>query len=225
MTSSTSVPLAPPVPRRRTALAVALAVAAFGLAGCATPLVTQGAATGPALDSSAGPEVVQSHVYVTGYTYFDNTPAGRTISAPVLHSTAEGAGTYEDPVTLAVGHVLNGDQDILDYPQGTRFYIPSLERYFIVEDTCGDGTKPQNGPCHRLNAPGDSAPKGATAWIDVWLDGQAQGEQAVNACAAALTGLHTVVIRPAAGYRVAGGHGVLHDGRCDVGRGETPVKG
>ena len=60
------------------------------------------------------------------------------------------------------------DEDILDYPAGTRFYIPNVRRYFIVEDTCGDGDTPQNGPCHT------GYPKGTTAWVDMWI-GEEQG--------------------------------------------------
>src|SRR5262245_24304576 len=39
---------------------------------------------------------------ITGYSYFDNTPAGSSlISHPVLHRYAGGSGSYADPITLA----------------------------------------------------------------------------------------------------------------------------
>lgn len=55
--------------------------------------------------SQASNETVDSKVFVTAYTWYDNTPAGsHEISHPVLHGAASGTGTYEDPVTIAVGH-------------------------------------------------------------------------------------------------------------------------
>src|SRR4051812_38674485 len=82
--------------------------------------------------------------YLTGYTYYDNTPhQSVTVSNPVIHQTAGGTGTYTDPITLAVGHTITNGQDVLDWPPGTIFYVPNLRKYFIVEDTCGDGDRPQ----------------------------------------------------------------------------------
>ncbi len=103
--------------------------------------------------------------YVTGYSYWDNTPAGSTdISHGVIHSKAGGTGTYSDPITLAVGHSIVGGKDILDYPAGTKFYISYLKKYAIVEDTCGDGNSPQNGPCHTGYQ--------GHPWVDLYVDGQ-----------------------------------------------------
>jgi hypothetical protein len=98
--------------------------------------------------------------YTTGYDYWDNTPAGSAIiSDPILHKRAGGTGTYADPITLAVGHSIIGGKDILDYPAGTKFYIPNLRRYFIVEDTCGDGPSPQTEECH-IGFPAGTSPPG-----------------------------------------------------------------
>ena len=96
---------------------------------------------------------------MTGYDYWDNTPPGSpVISNPVIHQVAGGTGTWQDPTTVAVGHSIINGQDILDWAAGTRFYIPNLRRYFIVEDTCGDGPDPQDEPCHDLStAPSRSA--------------------------------------------------------------------
>src|SRR5688572_11781310 len=56
------------------------------------------------------------HAYLTGYSFFDNTPpASATISHPVLHSLAGGIGTFDDPVTVAVGHSLVDGLDVLDF--------------------------------------------------------------------------------------------------------------
>lgn len=51
-------------------------------------------------------------------------------------------------MTIAVGHSRKSGQDVLDIPAGTRIDHPDVRRYFIVEDTCGDGPKPEEGrPC------------------------------------------------------------------------------
>ncbi|MEU3862995.1 hypothetical protein AB0F03_37950, partial [Streptomyces sp. NPDC028722] len=154
--------------------------------------------------------------FTTGYTWFDNTPRGSArISDPVLHQQAGGTGTYADPITLAVGHSTAGGKDTLDYPAGTRFYLPRVRRYFIVEDACGDGGSPQNGPCHSLK----TAPQGATTWLDMYVGGaEGDSESAVQACADKVTagthgGLNTVVRDPGPGLPVVEGP-VFQNGRC-----------
>ena len=153
--------------------------------------------------------------YTTGYTYFDNTPPGRAISHPVRHERAGGKGTFRNPITVAVGHAIRRGKDILDYRAGTKFYLPHLRRYFIVEDTCGDGPRPQRGPCHDL----DSAPRRATTWVDVWVGG-APGDRrrAVQRCASRVTDgddrkVHRVVVHPRRGYPVVRG-ALFHGGKC-----------
>jgi hypothetical protein len=137
--------------------------------------------------------------YVTGYDIYDNTPPGSpVISNPVLHQVAGGTGTYQDPITVAVGHSIINGQDILDWPQATRFYIPNLRRYFLVEDTCGDGPTPQNGPCHNLN----TADPGAQTWLDVWVDGSHMGGSAARSCESGITHNQLVIENPAPGYAV-----------------------
>ncbi|MFJ3671209.1 cysteine/serine endopeptidase inhibitor [Streptomyces sp. NPDC090106] len=144
-----------------------------------------------------------SNAFTTGYTWFDNTPRGSAqISHPVVHDSAGGTGTWEDPITLAVGHVIEGGKDTLDYPAGTRFYFPKVRRYFIVEDACGDGGSPQNGPCHSLS----SAPEGATTWLDMYVGGgSGDSESAADACLGKLTGLTTVIQDPAENLPVVKG--------------------
>lgn len=130
---------------------------------------------------------------MTGYSVFDNTPpVSVAISHPSVHRTAGGTGTYEDPTTIAVGHSLATGEDVLDYPTGTRMYLPHLRRYGVVEDTCGDGPTPQDGPCHDLA----EAPQGATTWLDVWIDGGGTTAEDAVACARQVTGLVTVVVEP-----------------------------
>lgn len=154
----------------------------------------------PSPSATPSPSSQEITAYITGYTYWDNTPPGSAdISHPVLHKQASGTGTYADPITMAVGHSLATGQDVLDYPAGTRFYLPYLQRYFIVEDTCGDGGRPENGPCHT----GFKAP--STAWVDVWLDGSDITAKAADACARRITDNHQAIRNPSAGLPVASG--------------------
>jgi len=162
-----------------------------------------------------------SRVYVTGYTWFDNTPRGSaTISHPVVHRTAGGTGTYADPVTVAVGHSRIAGREVLDLPRGTRLYLSYLHRYGIVEDTCGDGPNPQSGPCHSLA----QAPRGATLWIDVYVGGGSKDPAGlVSACAGKVTDgdgreLRTIVLNPRPGLAVRPGL-PYSQGRC------TPIFG
>ena len=159
----------------------------------------------PASGTSAAqpPRRVTVPAYVTAYTWWDNTPPGSAaISHPVLHRQAGGRGTFEDPVTVAVGHSIIGGRDILDYPPGTRLYFPHLRRYGIVEDTCGSGPRPQDSSCHRLDTPGHSAPPGAQTWVDLWIDGRNVSSRRAALRASAITGVFPMVINPPRGLPV-----------------------
>jgi hypothetical protein len=125
--------------------------------------------------------------FLTGYTWWDNTPAGSAaIAHPVLHVAAGGLGTYADPITMAVGYTTAGP----DLPYGTRFYLRSLQRYAIVEDLCG--------ACHK-------PPAGATWKLDLWLDGRQLTPAEANACAYRITGYQTVLRSPPRGLPVKTG--------------------
>ncbi|MFF5861083.1 hypothetical protein ACFY8B_36755, partial [Streptomyces sp. NPDC012751] len=173
---------------------------------------SHGGTTGAVASADAGKAgKTINNAFTTGYTWFDNTPRGSAqISDPILHKGAGGTGTYADPITLAVGHSMAGGKDTLDYPAGTRFYIPKVRRYFIVEDACGDGGSPQNGPCHSL----DTAPKGATTWIDMYVGGDSgDNEGAVQDCTDKVTGLTTVVQDPGPNLPVVDGP-LFQNGKC-----------
>ncbi|WOQ18497.1 hypothetical protein [Raineyella sp. W15-4] len=145
--------------------------------------------------------------FLTGYSYWDNTPAGSaTVADPIVHSHAGGTGSYADPITVAVGHSITGGNDVLDWPAGTRFYVPKLERYLIVEDTCGDGRAPQNGACHR------GYPADASTWLDVYVDGAGSDRAVSDSCMAAITGTSRVIVDPASTHQVAAGP--VSDGTC-----------
>ncbi|MGZ4284245.1 MAG: hypothetical protein ACXVHB_08715 [Solirubrobacteraceae bacterium] len=167
----------------------------------------------------AGSSAQNITAYVTGYAIYDNTPPGSpVISNPVLHQVAGGTGTYQDPITVAVGHSIINGHDILDWPQATRFYIPNLRRYFIVEDTCGDGPTPQNGPCHNLS----TADPGAQTWLDVWVDGSQMSGSATNSCEDGITHNQLVIKDPAPDYAVA--PGAIAGSNCTQQYGNTVVR-
>lgn len=162
------------------------------------PTTTAPVPTTPAPTATVGLQTVQA--YITGYSWFDNTPAGSAdISHPVRHQVAGGTGTYEDPITVAVGHSIVDGQDILDWPAGTKFYVPNLRRYFIVEDSCGDGGTPQNGPCHQ------GYPSNASTWLDVWVGGAGGTEAQADACMGAITKVSTAYVNPPSGLPVVAG--------------------
>ena len=160
---------------------------------------------------------VRITAYITGYGWPDNTPAGNAIAYPVIHSGAGGVGSYSDPITLAVGHSIINNVDIPDYPVGTKFYVPNLRKYFIVEDVCGDGATPQNGPCH------SGYPSGTTSWVDVWVGGQGVATSSVYACENAITGAHLIIKNPASTYLVVEGSIVTPTGACSQQFGELPI--
>lgn len=148
--------------------------------------------------ASAAPVSMQA--WVTGYSIFDNTPPGSAaISHPVIHDHAGGRGTWQWPITVAVGHSLATGRDVLDWKPGTIFYVPSLRRYFIVEDTCGDGPRPELGACHR------GYPKPAVTHLDVWVGGKGVSRQQANRCMSKITGVTTVIRNPPPGLPVTPG--------------------
>jgi hypothetical protein len=154
------------------------------------------AATTPTPAGSTGTAI--ANAYVTAYGWPDNTPAGCAVSNPVLHTCAGGVGTFADPITLAVGATGN---NVLDYPAGTKFYIPNVRRYFIVEDECGDGPSPASVACHNLS----QAPSGTSVWVDMWAGGDGSNNAAVLACEDTITANHTIIINPDANRVVVTG--------------------
>lgn len=145
--------------------------------------------------------------YITGYSYWDNTPPGSAaIARPVIHRHAGGKGTYKDPITIAVGYRLVGGEARLDFPAGTRFYLPHLKRYAIVEDICGDGPNPETTGCARGS--------GGYPWLDIYVDGSKVGAAAANACMYRLTGYHQVILNPRRNYPV--GAGAIAESGCNA---------
>lgn len=188
--------------RRLSGLAAAL-VATVTVASCIDLAASSRATAAPAgasVSSMTDPRGGSSSerrftAYLTGYSFWDNTPPGSAeISKPVIHRKAGGTGTYADPVTIAVGHRIEGGRQTLDFAPGTRFYIERLQKYAIVEDVCGDGNRPQDGPCHTGHR--------GHPWLDIYIGGGKVSVGSTQTCMNRITALQNVVINPRPDYPV-----------------------
>jgi hypothetical protein len=130
---------------------------------------------------------------LTGYSWQDNTPPGSaTICCEVLHAKAGGTGTYADPITTAVpGSGGSG----MEFPAGTKFYIPTLKRYVIVEDS--------------------GATKMGLPHLDVWVGGRGHSKSDSDACMNSFTGKATITKNPSAGHPVTVGELTTSNG-CKI---------
>ena len=150
---------------------------------------------------SAGETVFTA--YLTGYSYWDNTPPDSTAIAfpkskgyPTAHDEAGGSGSNDDPITLAVGHAEIDGADRPDFEPGTLFYIPDFKKYAIAEDACGDSASQGSG-CH--------AGYYTRVWLDLWIGGSSASVSSGQACEDKITGLHQVIANPKRGYPVKKG--------------------
>ena len=149
---------------------------------------------GAAKPASAGK---QTRIELTGYSWHDNTPAGSSaVSSPVVHRTAGGQGTYADPITVAVP----GSGGRMAVKPGTRYYLPTVRRYVIVEDS---GASP--------------ASSGGTH-LDVWIDGRDGSRSAAEACMDRITGSVPAEVNPPAGRPVTAGP-IFSGGDCRIPKG------
>lgn len=164
-------------PKAPRALAASLLLS---LAAAALPL-------GALADTKAAANAEQRvDAWITGYTFWDNTPPGSAaIARPVIHDEAGGIGTWEDPITIAVGRGHAG----WHYAPGTRIYLEDLEKYAVVEDLCGACGSGRAGRPH----------------LDLYIGGQNTSARTANACAMKITAVQSIVVNPAPGYDVAPG--------------------
>jgi hypothetical protein len=77
---------------------------------------------------------------MTNYGWPDNSPPGANIMygplGPMMHTGAtEGAGTYDDPITLASAQE-GFSQGGAKLSPGTIVYNPITQKYYIMEDGC-----------------------------------------------------------------------------------------
>lgn len=84
---------------------------------------------------TTGASGIQTSGRITFYAAADNDPPGsraiaypKSSGAPTLHNQAGGTGTYDDPLTFAAAEG--------QFAPGTRIYVPLVQRYFILEDSC-----------------------------------------------------------------------------------------
>jgi hypothetical protein len=124
---------------------------------------------------------------------------------------------------VAVGHSRETGTDVLDVAAGTRFYLPHVRRYFVVEDSCGDGPAPQRNGCHDRT----QAPLGAALRLDLYVGGTGSDRAVgVQRCAARVTDgdrpLHQIVVNPRRGYPVARGP-LFQRGSCTRLYPDTPT--
>ena len=101
---------------------------------------------------------------VTFYGWTDNTPPSDAISHSVLHSTAGGVGTYADPITFATAPS--------EWPPGTILYVPFLQKYVIMEDTCVACAKDWKTGIHH---------------IDIWMKSDGGNASSLLSCEEAWT--------------------------------------
>jgi LysM repeat protein len=152
---------------------------------------------------SVPPPEVTLKAYLTGYSDIDNTPANSNVTwLNGVAGTTGGSGTYSDPTTVAVGFVGSAG----DFPYGTVFYVPNLERYFVAQDTCAD--------CHTVK-------DGQQVHLDLYISGESQGAAAVDSCADSITGDFNVIENPSPDYKVDSGS--VLDGSCSAQYGNTPL--
>jgi hypothetical protein len=132
--------------------------------------------------------------FLTAYASGDNDPKGTTTTyISGIEGNAGGTGTYQNPITMAVGYV--GEKP--DYPAGTKFYIPNLRRYFVVQDTCAS--------CHKG--------KGGLPWLDVYV-GDYSGPGSIQ-CEESITGNFKVIQNPISTYPVVPGS-IYNGSKCSA---------
>jgi hypothetical protein len=185
---------------------VGLAAVLVSLAACGSPASPTPApaapAPAPAVTPTAppppaapAPAAKQLNIWLTGYSWQDNTPPGSSVvGEPVLHQQAGGTGTFADPITVAVP----GHQGAMAWQPGTRFYLPTVKRYVIVEDSGAS-----------------RAPVGTDAHLDMWIGGQDGTLAATNACEDTLTGRVAAELNPPNNLPVLVGP-IYANQRCNI---------
>jgi Ricin-type beta-trefoil lectin domain len=120
------------------------------------------------LGASAASSPTTVDIYATYYGWYDNTPPG---CATAYSGCAGGIGTYTSPITFA--------SDTQEFPVGTILYYPTVEKYFVMGDSCQECTEDWQG-----HGP-DGGP--VLHHVDLWIGGEAGNEfDAIN-CEDALT--------------------------------------
>jgi hypothetical protein len=151
-----------------------------------------------------------TNAYVTSYGHWDNNPPGTAaICCAAMHRVAGGKGTYADPLTVAADY---RSARLMQFAPGTRFYIPNLRAYFVVEDRTGE----QQATNTREHG-------GSNPHLDVWADGRTSSASSLRSCQHSIT--HTglrVIQNPKSNYVVVAGP-LSANNRCRANYGNTVV--
>ncbi|HWN32017.1 MAG TPA: hypothetical protein VNP03_04705 [Pseudonocardia sp.] len=173
--------------------AVAVGALAVLVAGCSQAPEPQPQPQAPASPAPGAPN--QLTIWLTGYSWQDNTPPGSSVvGEPVLHKEAGGQGTFADPITVAVP----GHEGAMAWQPGTKFYLPSVQRYVIVEDS---GAAKQ--------------PAGTDTHLDMWIGGQDGTKQATDDCENTFTGRVPAQVNPPDNLPVMAGP-IFANQKCNV---------
>lgn len=151
---------------------------------------------------------------LTFYGDFDNSPPGNDIAHPVKHSGAGGVGTFADPITFAVAPQVQNKVKV-----GEIIYIPSLQKYFIMEDDCTSsgpgGVAVQGEGC-------DGELKNGVNEFDIWIGATSKGDNPggsasnsqMSRCEDTLTASNVKVIMHATSGQKVNTTPLLNHGKC-----------
>lgn len=168
----------------------------------------------PALPVPSPGQIVTT-VYTAAHSWAGASAGGTAAGDSRAPQSGKGTGTYEDPITIAVSSHPASGQAI---PAGTRIYLPDLRRYFIAGDACTDDGDAEDNQCRQ----GDPVST-STIRMDIRIGGEDVSDAAAEACSRQVADIGTAVLNPAGNYVVAPGAGVMHDGKCNAGYGDTLV--
>ncbi|HEY1973826.1 MAG TPA: hypothetical protein VGH89_38155 [Pseudonocardia sp.] len=144
--------------------------------------VAYGLASGATADLSALEAKSGTQIHLTGYSFQDNQGGNNAkISCPKIHQEAGGTGTYTDPITVASGGK-DGSSAGDGVKCGDRFYLPSVQRYVIVEDT------------------GNTPSKDGSIHLDMWV-----ADDPGSKCMNAMSGKVPAIANPPQGLPVLAG--------------------
>jgi hypothetical protein len=150
-------------------------------------------APAPEVQPEPSPSPDQQPVFITGYGVPDNDCDGGSGDCTYydgIEDHAGGDGTFDNPITLAVGASAG-------FAYHERIYLPYLRVYTWVEDTCVSCDAGRHG----------------LLWIDVFHGPDPEPADLIDACASYHTGTYPVIIDPEPGLPVVSG-GLLNDGYC-----------
>jgi len=156
---------------------------------------------------------------MTFYGFFDNSPPGTAIAHPQIHSGAGGVGTFQDPISFAVAPRVQNK-----VPPGTIIYIPSLQKYFVMEDDC-TASGPGGAPVQGQGCDGELA--SGVNEFDLWIDGDphknatdnpgsgsGNNDNNMTSCEDTLTASKVAVIMNATEGQPVNTKPLLNNGKC-----------